>query len=105
MHHAVLGSQSGETRFELATIHGDIWRGETIAGPPIESFTLAGAVRSYTTTELKSGGRYYIAVLTRWSRFLDRGDSSRAFLVDQEQQPRAQWRANAFTQEICEHDD
>jgi hypothetical protein len=70
------------TDVEVNQIHGDIWQGETIAGHPIESFTLVGAVRSYTTTALKPGGRYYIAVSIGWSRLLDRGDSSRAFLVD-----------------------
>jgi hypothetical protein len=67
---------------EVDQIHADIWRGEKVEGQPIESFTIDGGARSYTTTELKPGGRYYIAVLIRWSRFLDRGDSSRAFLVE-----------------------
>jgi hypothetical protein len=67
---------------EVDQIHGDIWAGETMAGTPIESFTLTGAARSYTATELRPGGRYYIFVTIGWSRLLDRGDSSRAFLVD-----------------------
>jgi hypothetical protein len=67
---------------EVNQIQGDIWQGERIAGPPIESFTLAGGAGSHTTTELKPGGRYYIAVSIRWSRLLDRGDTSRTFLVD-----------------------
>ena len=33
-------------------------------------------------SSLKPGGRYYIIVLIYWSRFLDRGDSSRAFLIE-----------------------
>jgi hypothetical protein len=40
---------------EVNQIHGDIWQGETIAGRPIESFTLADGLRSYTTTALKPG--------------------------------------------------
>jgi len=67
---------------DVNQIHGDIWRGETMAGNAIESFTLTGAIRSYTSTELKPGGRYYIAVMIGWSRLLDRGDSSRAFLIE-----------------------
>jgi hypothetical protein len=67
---------------DVNQIHGDIWQGETIAGTPIESFTLTGSMRSYTTTELKPGGRYYVFVMIGWSRLLDRGDSSRAFLIE-----------------------
>jgi hypothetical protein len=63
-------------------IHGDIWEGETMGERPIESFTLAHGARSYTTSELKPGGRYYIAVLIGFSRFFDRGDTSYAFLMD-----------------------
>ena len=67
---------------EVNQIDGNIWQGETMSGNPIESFTLASAARSYTTTQLKPGGRYYIAVLIGWSRLLDRGDTSRSFLID-----------------------
>jgi hypothetical protein len=68
---------------EVNQIHGDIWQGDKMAGKPIESFTLVGVARSYTTTEVKPGGRYYIAVTIGWSRLLfDRGDSTRAFLVE-----------------------
>jgi hypothetical protein len=67
---------------EVDQIHGDIWAGDTMAGTPIESFTLTGAARSHTAAELKPGGRYYIFVTIGWSRLLDRGDSSRAFLVE-----------------------
>ena len=67
---------------EVNQIHGDIWQGETMGDRPIESFTLESGARSYTTSQLKSGGRYYIAVLIGWSRFVDRGDTSRAFLID-----------------------
>lgn len=51
-------------------------------GTSIETFTIEGGARSYTTAELKPGGRYYMIVLTSWSRFLDRGVTSRAFLVE-----------------------
>ena len=67
---------------DVNQIHGDIWQGETMAGNAIESFTLTRAMRSYTSTELKPGGRYYVAVMIGWSRLLDRGDSSRAFLIE-----------------------
>lgn len=67
---------------EVEQIHGDIWQGETLAGSAIESFTLERGVRSYTANALKSGGRYYVIVMIRWDRLLDRGDSSRAFLVE-----------------------
>jgi len=68
---------------EVNQIHGDIWQGDKMAGKPIESFTLVGGARSYTTTEMKPGSRYYIAVTIGWSRLLfDRGDSTRAFLIE-----------------------
>jgi hypothetical protein len=63
-------------------IHGAIWQGETMGAKAIEQFTLTGAMRSYTTTELKPGGRYYMIALIYWSRLLDHGDSSRAFLIE-----------------------
>lgn len=75
-------------RFDFAVgsdvnqIHGAIWEGERMGAKTIEQFTLTGAMRSYTTTELKTGGRYYMIVLIYWSRFLDSGDSSRAFLIE-----------------------
>ena len=47
---------------EVNQIGGNIWQGETMAGQPIETFTLRSGARSYTTSQLKSGGRYYIAV-------------------------------------------
>jgi hypothetical protein len=67
---------------DVNQIHGDFWQGEKITGTPIESFTLTGTMRSYTATELRAGGRYYITVMIGWSRLLDRGDSSRAFLIE-----------------------
>jgi hypothetical protein len=67
---------------EVNQIHGAIWQGETMGAKAIEQFTLTGAMRSYTASELKPGGRYYIIVLMYWSRLLDRGDSSRAFLIE-----------------------
>lgn len=67
---------------EVNQIHGAIWQGETMGAKAIEQFTLTGAMRSYTATELKAGGRYYIIALIYWSRLLDRGDSSRAFLIE-----------------------
>lgn len=66
---------------DVNQIHGAVWQDEARA-KTIEQFTLTGAMRSYTTTELKSGGRYYMIVLIYWSRFLDSGDSSRAFLIE-----------------------
>jgi hypothetical protein len=67
---------------EVNQIHGAIWQGETMAAKAIEQFTLVDGARSYMTTELKPGGRYYMIVLIYWSRLLDRGDSSRAFLIE-----------------------
>jgi hypothetical protein len=66
---------------EVAEIAGHIWQGETLSGPSIESFVLSGPERSHTSTRMATG-RYYLAVLVRWSRLFDRGDSARAFLVD-----------------------
>ena len=67
---------------DVNQIHGAIWQGERMWANTIEQFTLVGGERSYTTNELKPGGRYYIIVLIYWSRFLDRGDSSRAFSIE-----------------------
>jgi hypothetical protein len=67
---------------DVNEISGNIWQGDTMAGRPIESFTLQSGARSYMTSQVKSGGRYYIAVLIRWSRLVDRGDTSYAFLID-----------------------
>ena len=67
---------------EVDQINGAIWRGETMGAKTIESFTLVDGARSYTTTELKPGSRYYMIVLIYWSRFLDHGNSSRAFLIE-----------------------
>jgi hypothetical protein len=66
---------------DVNQIHGAIWQDEARART-IEQFTLVGEARSYTTTELKPGGRYYMIVLIYWSRLLDHGDSSRAFLIE-----------------------
>ena len=51
-------------------------------GTTIEAFTIEGGARSHTTAKLEPGGRYYIIATIRWSRFLDRGLSPRAFLVE-----------------------
>jgi hypothetical protein len=67
---------------DVNQIHGAIWQGESMGAKAIESFTLVDGARSYMTTELKPSGRYYIIVLIYWSRLLDRGDSSRAFLIE-----------------------
>ena len=67
---------------EVDQINTAIWRGETMIGTVIETFTLEGGARSHTTTQLKPDGRYYIIANIRWSRFLDRGITSRAFLVE-----------------------
>ena len=67
---------------EVNQIHGAIWQDETMGAKTIESFTLVDGARSYTTTELKPGSRYYMIVLIYWSRLLDRGNSSRAFLIE-----------------------
>jgi hypothetical protein len=67
---------------EVDQISAAIWRGETMIGTVIETFTLEGGARSHTTTQLKPDGRYYIIANIRWSRFLDRGVTSRAFLVE-----------------------
>ena len=67
---------------EVDQISAAIWHGETMGAKTIESFTLVDGARSYTTTELKPGSRYYMIVLIYWSRFLDHGNSSRAFLIE-----------------------
>jgi len=66
---------------EINQIHGDIWRGETMAGPPLESFDLHGNERSYTS-HLMGEGRYYLLVSVGWSRVTDHGDTSVAFSVE-----------------------
>ena len=66
---------------EVNQIHADIYEGEPMAGSPIESFTLRGSERSYTSARMRAG-RYYILVGIGWSRLTDRGDSARAFLVE-----------------------
>jgi len=68
---------------EVDQINGAIWRGETMMGTAIETFTIEGETRSHTTTQMKPGGRYYIIATVRWARFLDRGGLiTRAFLVE-----------------------
>jgi hypothetical protein len=67
---------------DVNQIHGGIWEGERMRAKTIEQFTLVAGARSYTTSEVKPGGRYYIFVMINWSTLLDRGDSSRAFLID-----------------------
>lgn len=67
---------------EVDQISAAIWRGETMTGTTIETFTLEASVRSHTTTQLKTDGRYYIIANVRWSRLLDRGLTTRAFLVE-----------------------
>ena len=67
---------------EVDQISAAIWQGETMVGTTIETFTLEGGVQSHTTTQLKPAGRYYIIANVRWSRFLDRGVTTRAFLVE-----------------------
>lgn len=66
---------------EINQIHGDIWRGETMAGPPLESFDLRGAERSYTSQQMRDG-RYYLLISLGWSRVTDHGDTSIAFSVE-----------------------
>jgi len=66
---------------EVNTIHGDIRRGESISGQPIESFDLVGGDRSYVARGM-TAGRYYILISLRWSRPFDSGDSGVAFLVE-----------------------
>jgi hypothetical protein len=67
---------------EVDQIHGAMWRGETMMEKTIETFILDGGARSHTTAKLEPGGRYYIIATVQWSRFLDRGLTSRAFLVE-----------------------
>jgi hypothetical protein len=66
---------------EVNEIHADVYEGEGMVGSPIESFTLSGGERSYTSGRMQSG-RYYILVSIVWSRLTDRGDAVRAFLVE-----------------------
>jgi hypothetical protein len=66
---------------EINQIHGDIWRGETMAGPPLESFDLRGDERSYTSQQMRDG-RYYLLISLGWSRLSDHGDTSIAFSVE-----------------------
>jgi len=67
---------------DVNQIHGGIWEGERMGAKTIEQFTLVGDARSYTTSEVKPGGRYYIFVMIYRSGLIDRGDSSRAFLIE-----------------------
>ena len=67
---------------EVDQINGNIWRGETMMEKTIETFTIEGDARSHTTAKLEPGGRYYIIATVQWSRVLDRGLTSRAFLVE-----------------------
>ena len=67
---------------EVDQISAAIWQGETMTERTIETFTLEGGARSHTTTRLEPGGRYYVIATIIWSRFLDRGVTSRAFLVE-----------------------
>jgi len=66
---------------EINQIHGDIWRGETMAGPPLESFELRGNDRSYVSQQMRDG-RYYLLISIGWSRVTDHGDTSVAFSVE-----------------------
>jgi hypothetical protein len=66
---------------EVTEIHVQIWQGERSSGQPIESFGLPGRQPSRTSTAM-TAGRYYLAVSIEWSRAFDRGDTSRAFLVE-----------------------
>jgi hypothetical protein len=68
---------------EVDQISAAVWQGETMTGTTIEGFTtLEGGARSHTSAQLKPSGRCYIIANIRWSRFLDRGIRSRAFLVE-----------------------
>ena len=66
---------------EINQIHGDIWRGETMAGPPLESFELRGNDRSFSSQQMRDG-RYYLLISLGWSRVTDHGDTSVAFSVN-----------------------
>lgn len=67
---------------DVDQINGAIWRGETMMGTAIETFNITRGARSHSTSELKPGGRYYIIATISWSRFVDRGVTSRSFLVE-----------------------
>jgi hypothetical protein len=67
---------------EVEQIHGAIWQGETMMEKTIEMFVIERGARSHTSTQLAPGGRYYMIATITWSRFLDRGVTSRAFLVE-----------------------
>ncbi len=66
---------------EVTELHASLWRGETISGPAIESFTLAHGERGYTASSIAQC-RYYLIVSVLWSRPFDRGDTSYAFALD-----------------------
>lgn len=66
---------------EVSEIDVSIYEGERTGATPRERFTLSGRERSFTSSVMRSG-TYYISVLIRWSRFTDRGDAGRSFLVE-----------------------
>jgi hypothetical protein len=66
---------------EINQIHGDIWRGATMNGRPLESFDLRGNERSYTS-QLMRDGTYYLLISLGWSRVTDHGDTSIAFSLE-----------------------
>lgn len=64
-----------------AEIRGDIWRGERIDSPPIETFTLPGRGGTYVSRDMKAG-RYYLVIHVRWSLPLNSGGQAHAFRID-----------------------
>jgi len=66
---------------EVNQIHAAAYVGNGMVGTPIEAFTPSGSERSHTSARMDPG-RYYILVSFWWSRFIDRGSSGRAFLVE-----------------------
>lgn len=66
---------------EVSQIQAGVYLGNGMVGAPIESFTLSGSERSHTSARM-GPGRYYILLSFWWSRFIDRGSSGAAFLVE-----------------------
>ena len=70
------------TGAEVNRIHVDLFPGDGLQGQSTAyTFDLSGTERRHSTTT-PLAGHYYIVVTIGWSRFTDRGDTSRMFQVD-----------------------
>ena len=66
----------------VTEIHRDIWEGDTVSGPPIEAFVLAGQSARYVSQAMASGHRYYLYIDIRWSLPLNSGGRGHAYRVE-----------------------